>query len=73
MISKRFSSLLFGFILSIIMTFIVSGISSVSTIGVTNELILAWMKAWSQSWIIAFPVILIVAPITRNLVKKITE
>lgn len=72
MISRRYSSLLFGFILSMIMTFIVSGVSTVSAIGVNNEVYFLWGTAWLRSWIIAFPVILLVAPITRKLVAKIT-
>ena len=72
MISRRYSSLLFGFFLSIIMTFVVSGISSVSAIGVNNELYFLWMTSWLRSWMIAFPVILLVAPIIRKLVTKIT-
>jgi len=30
-----------------------------------------WMTAWFKSWIVPFPIVLIVAPLTRRLVGKL--
>jgi len=32
-----------------------------------------WMTAWLKSWIVAFPTILVVAPLTRRLVGKLVR
>lgn len=59
----------FGFLVSGLMTFIVSGISTYKAIGFDGMLD-TWMEAWFASWIVAFPIILVVAPVARWLVGK---
>lgn len=60
----------FGFLVSGLMTFIVSGISTYNAIGLAENMLDKWVHAWGASWIVAFPVILFVAPIARWLVGK---
>jgi hypothetical protein len=45
----------------------------VNTIGLIDGFFNLWMTAWLKSWIIAFPTILVVAPLTRHLVGKIVR
>lgn len=71
MISARYAPILFGFILSGLMSCMVSGIATVRTLGLVPGLAGEWMGAWLTSWAIAFPAVLIVAPITRRLVAKL--
>ena len=68
MIPARYAPVLFGFILSGLMSCIVSGISTLRAIGPGAEMIAPWMTSWGFSWAVAFPVILFMAPITRKLV-----
>lgn len=58
-----------GFILSGIMTVIISGISTTMALGVSWMALGAWPLAWISSWIIAFPTVLVVLPIVRRLVS----
>lgn len=64
----RFAPALFGFILSGFMSFAVSGIAMLRNAGVVDGLLGLWVNAWLPSWAFAFPVVLIVAPITRRMV-----
>lgn len=57
--------------LSILMTFVVSGIATLRTLGLTPAFPSAWMGAWGLSWLVAFPVLLLVLPIVRRLVGLI--
>jgi len=41
-----------------------------NTIGLIDGFFSLWMTAWLKSWIVAFPTILVVAPLTRRLVGK---
>ena len=68
MIPARFAPILFGFILSGVMCFLVSGISTLRALGIAEAAFVPWMGAWLMSWMIAFPAVLIVAPATRRLV-----
>jgi len=64
----RFAPALFGFILSGLMSLAVSGIATLRNAGLVDDFLGLWVGAWLVSWMFAFPVVLVVAPITRRLV-----
>ena len=69
----RFAPTLFGFILSGLMSFAVSGIATLRNAGFIDGFLDLWVSAWLPSWLFAFPVVLIVAPITRRLVVTLVK
>ena len=68
MIPARFAPILFGFLLSGFMSLIVSGFSTWRALGLGEGFGAAWAGAWIGSWAIAFPTVLVVAPVARRLV-----
>jgi len=73
MIPARFSPILFGFFLSGLMSLMVSGVSTLRTLGMVDGIFGLWMSNWSVSWAVAFPTVLVVAPIARRIVAKLTS
>lgn len=73
MIPARFAPIAFGFFLSMIMSAVISGMSTISVMGISGDLPGVWFKAWYSSWIIVFPAVLIVAPIARRIVGRLTK
>lgn len=73
MISPRFAPIAFGFVLSALMSLVVSGISTVRTAGLIEGFGNLWIGAWLPSWLIAFPIVLVVAPVARRLVGSIVR
>jgi len=71
-VSSKYSNLLFGGMLSIIMVTIISGAVVIVNQGVTPELPNQWLKGFITAWPIAFPTVLIVAPQVRKIVSKLT-
>lgn len=71
MFPARFAPILFGLILSGIMSCIVSGIATLRVIGLSEAALGAWLASWSFSWPIAFCVVLVVAPFTRRIVARL--
>jgi hypothetical protein len=67
----RFTLPVTGFILSGIMTIVISGISTLLALGPGAEFLARWPIAWITSWIIAFPTVLVVLPMVRRLVARI--
>ncbi len=67
-IPARFAPALFGFILSGLMSLVVSGIATFRVAGAGPDFALAWMGAWLAAWVVAFPVVLVVAPFARRVV-----
>ncbi|MEM8851397.1 MAG: DUF2798 domain-containing protein [Pseudomonadota bacterium] len=72
MIPARYGPILFGFILSGLMSCLVSGIATLRVTGLVASFPVDWLGAWLFSWAVAFPTVLIVAPIARRLVAQLT-
>ena len=68
MIPKKLVPILFGLIVSGLMSFVVSGVSTYSSVG--HVMMDLWMNNWMKSWAVAFPTILIVAPMVRGMLGK---
>jgi hypothetical protein len=73
MFPARFAPVVFGFVLSCFMSFIVSGISTFRNAGLSENFASLWLSAWLLSWLIAFPVVLVVAPIARRVVNSLVK
>ena len=73
MIPARFAPILFGFILSGLMSFMVSGISTARAVPIDADFLGIWMAGWLPSWAVAFPAVLVVAPITRRIVGRLVK
>ncbi|MFC4214523.1 DUF2798 domain-containing protein [Pseudophaeobacter arcticus] len=70
MIPARFAPALVGLILSGLMSCIVTLVASVKTLGLSDQVISAWLQAWFFGWPIAFCVVLVAGPMVRGLVVK---
>ncbi len=73
MIPARYSHILFGFILSGLMSFIVSGIATLRAFGAIDGFGGLWISAWMPGWLVAFPTVLLVAPLTRRIVARLVR
>lgn len=62
----RYGTLITPLLLSVFMTCIVSLISTLKSIGMSAQFIPKWLGAWGVSWLIAFPVLLLVLPAVRR-------
>ncbi|MEM7694817.1 MAG: DUF2798 domain-containing protein [Pseudomonadota bacterium] len=69
----RAAPILFGALLSGLMSLIVSGIATLRAVGPTPDYPALWLQAWLASWAIAFPSVLVVAPLVRRLVARVTK
>ncbi len=72
MIPRKFAPVLFGLMLSGLMSLLVAGISTFRISGWGSEFVGLWTGAWLTAWLIAFPVVLVVAPIARKAVERFT-
>ena len=69
----RFAPIVMPLLLSLLMTSLVSLISTARSVGVTTELLRLWPGSWALSWLVAFPVTLIVLPIVRRLTAAVVD
>lgn len=71
MLPARFAPVLFGLILSGLMSLVVSGISTFRATGLVDNFLALWIGAWLTAWLVAFPLVLLVAPVTRRIVQRL--
>jgi hypothetical protein len=72
-VPARFTNAAFGLLLSGLMTSIVSAVATIRNVGLDDATVGKWFNAFSASWPITFPTVLIVAPIVRRIVGRLTR
>ncbi len=73
MFPKSFAPALSGFILSGLMSLLVSGIGTCRVVGIAPGFVGTWMTGWLTAWLVAFPVVLVLAPLTRRVVGALVN
>jgi hypothetical protein len=72
-IDKRFAPLVNALLMAIVLPFFMTFVVSLVNLGFTDRLVAAWMKTWAIASVAAFPLILILAPLIKKTVGRITE
>ncbi len=73
MIPPPLAPVLFGLILSGVMSFFVSGISTARSADAMADLPALWATNWLVSWVVAVPLVLIFAPRVRQFIERHTR
>lgn len=71
MIPKKYGPMLFSFILSGLMSLLVSGIATFRAAGFVDGTSTLWASAWIAAWLVAFPAVMLVAPLTQKVVRAL--
>jgi hypothetical protein len=61
----RYHGIVMPLILSLLMTCVVSFISTWRSVGFVAGFTKLWLGAWALSWLVAFPLLLVVLPLAR--------
>ena len=69
----HYAAIVLPFCLSLLMTFIISGVSTLMSLGLTRAFVTTWPAAWAGSWIIGFPTLVAVLPLVRRFVALVVE
>ena len=68
---KWLQPILVSLLLSGFISCVVSGLSTMILAGINRDLPIFWLATWLPSWVVAFPAVLVVAPLLRRLVGSI--
>ena len=71
-VHPRYAPVLFSGLLSAIMVSVISGIMLLFNYGLTTGFCALWGKSFLTTWPIAFPTVLVVAPLVRRVVGWLT-
>lgn len=73
MIPKKYTNIVFSFFMSLLMSCIMSLVISVFNVGLVEEIVAIWLKAWGFAFVVAFPTIIVVSPAVRRLVSAVVD
>jgi hypothetical protein len=73
MINPKFQKVVFAFFMALIMSCLMSFVITVFNIGLNNQLVHLWLKAWAFAFFVAFPAITLVAPIANKLTIRLVK
>ena len=73
MVPRKYQKLVFAFFMSLLMSCIMSFVISVFNVGLVSDIVLVWLKAWAFAFAVAFPTIVMVAPLVHKLVTLVLE
>jgi hypothetical protein len=62
----RYFNLVLPLLLSALMTCVVSLISTWRSVGLIDGFLKVWLGAWGLSWVVAFPLLLVMLPLART-------
>ena len=71
MIHPRFAPILFALFMAFFMSGIMSLVVTTINIGLVDDLILRWLNSWPMTFAIAFPTIMVVAPMVKRIVGRL--
>lgn len=71
MIPKRYETVVFAFFMSMMMSFLMSGVVTFINLGLVDNFLILWLRAFSRAFVVAFPCVLIVVPFVRKIVAKL--
>lgn len=71
MLSKRYYRFVFGFIMALVMSFIVSGALVFINLGLVDNFIKIWAISWGKAFVLAYPCVVVLAPIAGKITAKI--
>lgn len=71
-IAPRFANYVFGALLSSIMVSVVTAVVILVNQGLHADFFIHWIKGVATAWPVAFPTVLIVAPMVRKAVAYLT-
>lgn len=66
-------SLFFALVMSWLMAFLMSGVLTALAIGLPPDFLSRWLQGWLTAWAIAFPAVMLIAPIARRIAGMVVE
>lgn len=73
MIDSKYQHLVFAFFMAGLMSCLMSLVISVFNVGLVDNIIMIWLKAWSFAFVVAFPSVVIVSPVVKKLVGLVIK
>jgi len=71
-VDKRYSTVLFGALMSLGMSFSMSLVLTFVNLGFVPGFLEKWMRAFATGFVVSFPTSLVIIPLVRKIVNRLT-
>jgi hypothetical protein len=72
-IDKKYKHFVHAFFIALLMSCFMSLVISIFNVGLVNNILFVWLKAWGFAFIVGFPTIILVSPVVRKLVNAVIK
>lgn len=72
MIPFKYYRFVFSFIMAGVMSFVISGALVFINLGLIDDFLKVWLISWGKAFVIAFPCVIVVAPLAAKLASIIS-
>jgi hypothetical protein len=59
--------------MALLMSCLISFVISVFNVGLVEDIMFVWLKAWGFSFVVSFPVVIVVSPLVKKLVDLVID
>ncbi len=70
---QKYYNVTFSFLMAFIMSALMSFVVTSYNLGFSDDLLIRWLKAWRFAFIVAFPILLVVAPVVRKFTAQLIQ
>jgi hypothetical protein len=71
MIPVKYHRIVFAFFMALLMSCLMSLVISIFNVGLVDNIVFIWLKAWGFGFSVAFPAIFIISPLVHKLVAVV--
>lgn len=68
MIDRKYQHIVFAFFMALLMSCLMSLVISLFNVGLVDNIVHMWLKAWGFAFAVAFPTVILISPMVRKLV-----
>ena len=73
MIQAKYRPIVFSFFMALLMSCLMSLVISIFNVGLADNIMFIWLKAWGFAFSVAFPAIFILSPLVHKLVALVLD
>jgi hypothetical protein len=69
MIPSKYQRFVFAFFMALLMSCLMSFVITLFNVGLVDNVLTIWLKAWAFAFVVAFPAVTLVAPVVAKLTQ----
>ena len=73
MIPQKYQRFVFSFFMALLMSCLMSLVITLFNVGLVENILFIWVKAWGFAFVVAFPAVTLVSPIVHKLTAMVLE